>query len=158
MKQPKIYDPYNRLPEAGITFAEGTGKTDQSQVDDCDINKIMARYKKLGVLPPETAVKQFIDVSNIGDYHSSMNAILAAQDAFMQLDARIREAFENDPALLIAALEDPSQKEKLVSLGLVSSTESLTQGGAAPEETLKKATSGKPQRVKDETEKPSENG
>ena len=50
-----------------------------------------------------------------------MNAVLAAQDEFMELPAQLRARFNNDPALLIDFLEKEENREEAIKLGLVAS-------------------------------------
>lgn len=53
------------------------------------------------------------------NYEAQYNAVIQAQDAFMELPPQVREMFKNDPALLAAALGDPSQVKRLVELGIM---------------------------------------
>jgi len=48
-----------------------------------------------------------------------LNIQLAADAAFASLPSVVRAHFENNPALLLAALGDPAQKEKLTELGIL---------------------------------------
>lgn len=98
----------------------GTSRTKQSFQDDTNINVIVSRYRQSGVMPViNPREPKFGDFSNVGDYHSAMNRVVAAQELFDELPAKVRSAFRNDPAELIAAAMDPSKRELLGELGLL---------------------------------------
>ena len=59
------------------------------------------------------------DFSGIGDYHTALNRVIAAQDEFEALPAQIRARFNNDPAELIEFLEDDKNRPEAETLGLV---------------------------------------
>lgn len=51
------------------------GKTKSAPANDCDINTIIARAKKSGVLPMAQRTAQYADVSNVPDAHTAMCAV-----------------------------------------------------------------------------------
>lgn len=88
--------------------------------DDCDINKIMARFTKTGLITHlNTAQAAFADVSELGDYTAIHNRLLAAQEAFMSLPAHIRKDMDHDPSKFEAYLADPENADKLLKAGLL---------------------------------------
>lgn len=98
----------------------GVSMTKQSFKDECDINKIVDRYQRTGIIDhQERRQPRFEDCIDAKDYHNAMIAVLDAQDAFADLPAAVRKRFGNDPAALLAALEDPDQVEDLTKLGIL---------------------------------------
>lgn len=93
-------------------------KTHQSFKDECDINRIVARYQKTGLLPQVNSQPQYGDFCTSDDYQTSMNKVLHAQNSFMSLPAKVRARFENDPAKFLDFVYDPENAQELVSLGL----------------------------------------
>lgn len=94
-------------------------KADQSQLAETDINNIMKKYGKTGVITHITeAMPMFGDVSQIGDYRESLDRILYAQDLFEALPATVRERFENDPAEFLEFMDNDKNYEEAVKLGL----------------------------------------
>ncbi len=85
----------------GITFTQPSA-TLQSFKDDADINCIIARFENTGVLVdptvPVSRTPHFGDYSDMPSYQEAQNVILAANNAFYDLSAKIRERFGNDPA------------------------------------------------------------
>lgn len=85
----------------GIKFDQPS-QTLQSFKDDADINCIIARFENTGVLvDPTVSVSRtphFGDYSDMPSYQEAQNVIVAANNAFNDLSAKIRERFGNDPA------------------------------------------------------------
>lgn len=102
--------------------------------EECDINNIMARYEKTGLI--EHAARfggRYEDVTAGLDYHEACNMIIRAQEAFATLPARVRAHFDNDPAAFLAAVEDPDRKDELRELGLLRMpSNGAAEGGAEP--------------------------
>lgn len=100
-----------------ITF-QGPGRTKQSFKDECDINRIMARYHATGVLDfVEKREAQFADVTDV-DFLSAMQLVSDAQSAFADLPSSIRDRFENDPSRLLAFVNDSNNLQEAIELGL----------------------------------------
>lgn len=128
-KKLRIMRPYERNRVKKI-FKKET-RTKASMAEECNINKIMAKYQKFGTLPPSNDTGRFGDFTKVGDYHSAMNAVVEAQQQFMELPSSLRKRFANDPALLLEFLSDPDNYDEAVRLGLVTVPE---QNGEVPEE------------------------
>lgn len=94
--------------------------TKQSFKEECDINRLMAKYEKTGVLdhvnkrPPEYG--NFVGVVS---YQDSLNIVLEAREIFAGLPARIRDRFGNDPAQYLAFIDDPKNKDEAIKLGMI---------------------------------------
>lgn len=99
--------------------------TKQSFMDETDINLIVARALKghdvSGSLSERVA--QFGDVSDVPSYQEALDLVNRANGLFMSMEAHVRSRFSNDPALLLAFLEDPRNREEAVMLGLVKPAE-----------------------------------
>lgn len=94
--------------------------TEQHHLQACDINVIMASYEKTGQVPVYSNMQPlYEDFTMVADYQSALNAVISAEEAFMSLPANVRSAFDNNPALLIEAINDPTQRDRLIGLGLI---------------------------------------
>lgn len=117
-----IHSLYNLPPNPGYKN-ESPSMTQQHFKDEADINFIMARYQKTGVLvDPLTQTTRkpiFDDFSELGDFRDHQQAILDAQERFMALPSSIRARFANDPAELLEWLSNPANKEEAMELGLM---------------------------------------
>lgn len=118
-----IHSRYNLPPNPGFKNDEPS-LTQQHFKDDADINNIMARYQKTGVLvdplTQTTRKPMFDDFSELGDFRDHQQAVIEAQDMFMQLPSKLRARFANDPAELLQWLSDPANKDEAIELGLMS--------------------------------------
>lgn len=115
----KIRKPYEKTERSSINFPEKT-MTKQSFQQECDINTIMAKYAKDGVIAHVSRVQgAYGDFSNVEGYQLALNQVIAAQEAFDELPARVRERFGNDPANLMTFLQDVENRDEAIELGLI---------------------------------------
>ena len=113
----------SRFYDRKRTPTESVGKslTLQSMAAECDINKIMERFARDGLV---THVAEW--GGDYGDfvnapqsYHEALNQVLDAEDMFMTLPAHVREKYENDPGRFLEAVQDPEKREELQELGVL---------------------------------------
>lgn len=102
-----------------VQYCEGESATEQAHANAVNINTIVSRYQRTGVLPPSSRVPRYGDFSGCVDYHSCVEAVRMAEEGFMSLPAELRKRFRNDPGMLLAFLEDPQNRAEAESLGLV---------------------------------------
>lgn len=102
-----------------ITINREPSKTDQSFAADCDVNKIMARYRKGVPLPTSKRIQgYYADVSDVGDIVEMEEKMQAAKEDFQQIPAKIRKMFNNDIHELARFLKDPLNDTRAIELGL----------------------------------------
>ncbi|CAK0755313.1 hypothetical protein CCP3SC15_2050005 [Gammaproteobacteria bacterium] len=114
---PVFYHEYFPPPDVGVDCSVEPSRTKQSFRDECDINVIMERLVPgdEGGPPPV-----YGDFSSVTDFQQSMEIIAEAQQQFEVLPSRVRERFANDPARMLAFLDDASNLKEAVELGLCS--------------------------------------
>lgn len=96
------------------------GRTQQQFKETCNINTIVEKARKTGLLNHvNNRTPQYADVTNIPDYMQAMEVILTANNAFESLDAKTRERFFNDPARMVEFLQDDTNYDEALKLGLV---------------------------------------
>lgn len=94
--------------------------TKQAMKNECDINNILKQYKRTGIIAHINAQEPiYTDLPDALDYQQALNMQMAADEAFATLPSIVRAHFENNPAALLAALNDPSQRDKLTELGII---------------------------------------
>lgn len=97
----------------------------QDKKQSCDVNNIVARVLKNGTVDPSLLKTpgRFGDFTSVPDFQESLNRINRMNEQFMSLPAVIRAKFDNDPAKLIAYLDqtkkDPKIKEEAIQLGIL---------------------------------------
>lgn len=111
--------PYDASVRSSITFPEKT-MAKQAFKDECDINTIMSKYQKTGLIEHVQKVQgSYGDFTSVQDYQLSLNQVIEAQEAFEHLPAKIRARFQNDPSHLMSFLEDAANRDEAIALGLV---------------------------------------
>jgi phage internal scaffolding protein len=118
LRTPYNYDTDAASNESGLACEEPS-LAQQHFKDECDINTILERFNITGLLPQSPLSPLYGDFSGIGDYHTALNRVIAAQDEFEALPAQIRARFNNDPAQLIEFLQDENNRSEAEELGLV---------------------------------------
>lgn len=118
VKNPITYDRDKNSDLAKLVFTSPS-RTKQSFRDECDINNILRQFNVTGQLPVGSVQPQYGDFSGITDYQSALNAVMAAQDSFLELPAKVRAKFDNDPAVFLDFVSDEANKDELKALGLL---------------------------------------
>lgn len=146
MVKTNFYTRYSPAKCSGLVF-KGESKTDQSFKDDCDVNKIMEKYKTvenynavMALQNPGRAKPQFGDFADMPDYAAAQNVIVRARNMFEALPSNIRDRFANDPAIFLEFMSDDKNKAEAIKLGLcqpdpVVETEDLSTQEARQEAT-----------------------
>lgn len=115
----KFYTVFSPCPDKGIEFTEPS-MTEQHFKDECDINYIVNRFQETGVMPEGNRQPLFGDFASFPqDLSSSMALYDEAMDRFMQLDAKVRKEFDNDPLKLLQFVSDESNRSRAEELGLI---------------------------------------
>lgn len=141
LKIRKPYDPSVRTP---TSFPKGT-RTKQSFQAECDINNIMAKYAKTGVLEHTRNVQgAYGDFSDVPDFQEARNRLIAAEQAFMALPAAVRKRFDNDPEQLVAFIADDKNYDEALKLGLVQKPKGAEAPAIEPKAKSPAETAGEP--------------
>lgn len=93
--------------------------TQQNFKDECDINTILRRFAVTGEIPENVRVPQYQDFDEVFDFHSAMNVVRAATEAFDSMPANVRERFGNDPGKFVAFTMDEANYDEALKLGIV---------------------------------------
>lgn len=80
----------------------------QQFAEEADINTIVNKFLRTGEMPDEISKPQFGDFTAVVDnYHDALNFVIAADDAFSALPAKIRARFNNDAGAYVDFFNDP---------------------------------------------------
>lgn len=122
------YGPKERVQ---ITFT-GPGRTKQSFKAESDINNIMARFKKTGVIDFATRYQaRYADVSAM-DFMECMQTVANAKSMFFSMPAHVRDRFENKPELFLDFVQNPANQQEARELGLLKPVQAAPVEAAAP--------------------------
>lgn len=98
----------------------GESLTEQHHKDKCDINNIIAKYQSTGVIPyVNTGQPTYADFSEVGSYQEALDRVIAAENSFMSLPAKLRAKFSNDPGEMLEFVDNPANLERCYELGLI---------------------------------------
>lgn len=106
--------------------------TIQSQKEDADINVILRNFGVTGQLPSSRVPPVYADFQGVLDYRDAMELITAANVAFMELPAKVRSRFQNDPAKFVDYCSDPKNLDGMRELGLAVPPEAPAAPNEAP--------------------------
>ncbi|QXP08311.1 MAG: internal scaffolding protein [Arizlama microvirus] len=119
-----FYSRYSPPPQVALDkFDESLAQ--QHFANEVNINQIIARYNKTGVMPAGDAQPSFGDFGSMADFQSAQNLIAQAKQSFDLLPSDLRYRFNNDPAYLLQFLEKEENRLEAVRLGLVNDMSSV---------------------------------
>ena len=124
LRTPYNYDTIEASDASGLSCPEDS-LAQQHAKDESDINTIVRRFGLTGELPQGVRMPQYGDFTGATDYHSALNAVIAADAAFMQLPADLRTRFNNDAGAFVDFCADDRNRDEAVKLGLVPAKEPI---------------------------------
>lgn len=102
-----------------VVIRSGPGRTKQAFREECNINTIMAKYQRTGLIEAVNKIQpQYADVAGV-DFHFCMDQLVKAQEMFLELPSSVRKRFHNDPGEFLSFVGDPANRDEAVKLGLI---------------------------------------
>lgn len=102
---------------------DGDGKpiyrTEQHHKNECDVNRIIKKYDKTGVIHHVSKFEAEFGDATGPDFKSAMDLVVRSQANFDQLPSNIRKRFKNSAGELLAFMDDASNREEAIELGLI---------------------------------------
>lgn len=109
----------NRGRVAVQMVPRGETRTRQSEAGETDVNAIVARHRKTGVVSHlNAAPPMYGDFSLANDLKAALDLQHRAVEGFMTLPAAVRKAADHDPVRFLQMLSDPQLVNRLVEAGL----------------------------------------
>lgn len=106
-----------------ITPIVGESMTKQNHKNECDINFIMSKHAKTGLITHvSNKAPQYGEYETI-DYKEAMNLVISAQESFDSLPATLRKRFGNDPNEYFQFVHDPDNRDEMIKMGLIKPSE-----------------------------------
>lgn len=112
-----FYSVGNLGPRVQVHF-EGRGRTKQAMRKECDINVIMAKYAKTGLVNHFSRYGGDYGFASSVSFHEAMNVVTKADQMFDDLPSKVRRRFNGDPASFLDFVQDPENAEEMIELGL----------------------------------------
>jgi len=102
-----------------LSATKGRSLTKQSFNKECDINNIMRKFEETGLISHlNNHNGGYGDYIRFEDYHTSLNKIHAADQAFASLPPDLRSKFFNDPAKFLEFAQNPENLPEMREMGL----------------------------------------
>lgn len=120
----KFKTSYGKKEKVSVAFLDEDGNqaiglTKQSHKAECDINNIIKRIDRDGLVTHvNNAVAQYGDFSGEIDYQKSIALVEEANTSFLELPSKIRKEFNNDAGEFSEFATNPNNHKKLVEMGL----------------------------------------
>lgn len=119
LRTPYNYDMDEVSKETGVDRGDEPSMTQQQFAEEVDINTIVRRFGLTGELPNGINMPQSGDFTDAPDFQTALNLVRQAEEAFLDIPAETRARFNNDPARVIAFMEDATNKEEAIKLGFI---------------------------------------
>ncbi len=98
------------------SFPKGEGRTEQHHARACDINTIMAKYLKTGVMDHISKYQPIYGDVTSADYKKSMDLVAGVKTEFEELPAYVRKEFGEDVNEYLKAMQTPEGVQELQSI------------------------------------------
>ena len=115
------YDKDGKLTEFGKSLVTVNNKptmTKQNLKNEMDVNNIIKKYNKTGVLPDLHKLEAMYGEITSMDLQEAMNMHIAAEKAFMEVPSEIRKQFGNDAGAFIDYATDEANITQMREWGL----------------------------------------
>lgn len=100
------------------TVDTGKGLTRQASKDETDINLILKKYQRTGILSFVSRNQPgYMDVENI-TYHEAMNLLIDSNEMFAEMPSSLRKRFNNSPGDFLEFVHNSDNLEEMYDLGL----------------------------------------
>lgn len=110
-----IYEPFEKR-----AIETGESLTKQSFKDECDINYIMERFQRTGILPDQNPRQPvYGDFSSVLDFQTAQAVIAESMIQFQSLPAKIRERFGHDPVRFLDYVNKAENIQEMIDLGII---------------------------------------
>lgn len=108
-----------RLP-GRVSVVCGGGRTKQAMRDECDVNRIMAKYVKTRTISHVARYGAMYGSFDPLTLQEALNLQIEAASMFAALPAVVRKTFGNDAMEFLSFVQDEKNSAALVELGLAS--------------------------------------
>lgn len=93
--------------------------TEQAHKRECDINEIIKKYDKTGLILHVSKIEaQFGDLTG-RDFKTMNDKVANMKSQFELLPVEIKKEFEQSPAKLLEFMENPENRKRAIELGLI---------------------------------------
>lgn len=102
-----------------IDYSSQPSLTKSEFKEECDINNVVRRAIRTGILPGTNQEALYGDFSEVTDFASAQIKIAQASQEFDQLPSAIKEKFDNNVTTLLDWIDNPENADEARELGLL---------------------------------------
>lgn len=96
----------------------GLSMTKQNHKDECNINFIMKKYQKTGLINHANTNQGDYGEYESMDFQEAMNYVISAQETFDTLPSSTRKRFANSPHEFLQFVTNPENLQEMQKMGL----------------------------------------
>ncbi|QKI28887.1 VP3 [Trichosanthes kirilowii gokushovirus] len=111
--------PYQYVPARIERGERQVSLTKSEFAHEANINTIVKRFNVTGVAPGRRGEPLQGNFEEVPDFQTMLNRVRDVEAKFSTLPAKVRKAFDHNPAALVSFMADPNNREKAVELGLI---------------------------------------
>lgn len=125
----------NRIKKLAM-LPSGNSKMQQHLVAETDINRIISKYNKTGIITHiARAKKVYGDFTELKDVAEAMDTTTKAQAVFESLPAELRNKFGNSIPGFFEYIHDPNNREQCEQWGIFEKQQNNTPTPSEPQPT-----------------------
>lgn len=111
------------VKSVGVDFTGDPGLTKQAHKDECDIDKIVNKYERTGVVTHLSRSRAEYGFATSLDLSEAIQILDKATEMFEELPSQLRAEFNNDPGKLLDFIQNPENEERAIEIGLIERVE-----------------------------------
>lgn len=114
----KVLNAYSKRNAVTVDCSKDKVLTEQSHKQMCEINNILRKYQKTGVIEHVNKHKPSYGFASSVQFQEAMETVTVAQQMFDDLPSGLRNRFSNDPAQFLDFVQNPENEEEMIKMGL----------------------------------------
>ncbi len=121
----KFKTAHTKIPRSQINFDQDKKQTESHHAESCDVNCIINRFKKTGVLEHRNTHRGTYGFASSQTFQDAMQIVAQGNSLFSELPSEIRDKFNHDPAQFLEFVQDEKNAPEMVELGLAKNLEDI---------------------------------
>lgn len=103
--------------------------TEQNHKNQCDINKIIQKYDKTGLIIHVSKIEaKYGDMTGL-DYRTMVDKVMNMEKSWMELPSKVRKRFGGNIGDFLEFMENPDNRDEAISLGLIKASTPADKDG-----------------------------
>jgi phage internal scaffolding protein len=121
--KPIFVTAYGPKQKPTLSFEDAPSRTKQSFAEETNINKIIAKFHKTGVMDHVSKHQAHYGDVEPMELQEALHKVMHAQEMFDDLPSNLRNKFNNQPAEFLEFVQNEDNKEEMRQLGLLAEPE-----------------------------------